>query len=149
MYAFNIRPFEQIIDTLYTEEKRLNMLIFLFSFIAVFLSLMGVFGLAVYECQYRRKEIALRKILGSTSREIMILFNKTYIRILTVSFLPAVPVASYSTRLWLENFAYKTPMHYWVYAISFLFILAITSLVVTLQCRHAANSNPVKSLKTE
>jgi putative ABC transport system permease protein len=116
---------------------------------AVFLSLTGVFGLVVYECEYRRKEIAFRKVLGSTSREIIILFNKTYIRILTVCFLLAVPVASYGTYRWLENFAYKTPMYYWVYGISFFFILTITSLTVTFQSWRAANSNPIKSLKSE
>lgn len=149
LFTFNVRLFNQVIGKLYDGEKQFNLLIILFGFIAVFLSITGVFGLVVYECEYRRKEIAIRKVLGSSLQEILLLFNTTYVRILTICFLISVPIAWYSVHLWLKNFAYKTPMHFWVYILSFLFILLITSLTVTFQSWRVANANPVDSIKAE
>lgn len=148
-YPFNVRFFDQVLNDLYGKEQRLSKLITLFSLIAVLISIVGVFGLVVFDSEYRKKEIGVRKVLGSTTGEIIVLFNKTYIRILCLCFLAAAPMAWYGISRWLENFAYKIPMYLWVYAAAFLLIMVITVLTVTFQNWRAANENPVHSIKNE
>lgn len=148
-YLYNVRFFDEVIQKLYENETRFSSLIILFSLIAVFISIVGVFGLVVFDSEYRRKEIGIRKVLGSTISEILVLFNKTYIRILCICFLLAAPVAWYAVEKWLENFAYKTPLAWWVFLLSFLLVSLITSCTVTFQSWRVANANPVDSIKTE
>lgn len=148
-YPFNVRFYDEVLNAAYAKEKNLSTLISLFSLIAVFISIVGVFGLVVFESQYRRKEIGIRKVMGSTVSQILMMFNKTYFRILVICFVLSAPVAYYAIYRWLENFAYKTPMYWWVFAVAFLAVSAITALTVTFQNWRAANENPVKSIKTE
>lgn len=148
-YPFNIRFFDQVLDNLYKKEGNLSALITLFGACAIFISIVGVFGLVVFDSEYRKKEIGVRKVLGSTTGEIIVMFNKTYLRILCVCFVLGAPVAGYGVHRWLENFAYKTPMHWWVYLLAFVIVSVITILTVTFQNWHAANENPVHSLKNE
>lgn len=148
-YPFNVRFFDSVLNALYTKEQRLSKLITIFSLLAVFISIVGVFGLVVFDSEYRRKEIGVRKVLGSTTAQIIILFNKTYIRILCICFVVAVPMAWYGISQWLKNFAYKIPMYMWVYILAFLLIGLITLLTVTFQNWRTANENPVHSIKSE
>lgn len=148
-HLYNIRFFDEVIQGMYEHETRLTSLIILFSLIAVCISIVGVFGLVVFESEYRRKEIGIRKVLGSTISQVLLLFNKTYIRILCLCFLFAAPMAWFAVEKWLENFAYKTPLSWWVFLLSFLLVSLITSSVVTFQSWRVANSNPVDSIKTE
>lgn len=148
-YPFNIRFFDEVLNRLYEKEQSLSALITLFSLIAIFISIVGVFGLVVFDSEYRKKEIGLRKVLGSTTNEILILFNKSYVKILVVCFVLAVPMAGYAIYEWLKNFAYKTPMYWWVYLIAFVVIFVITILTVTFQNWRSANENPVNSIKNE
>lgn len=148
-YPFNIRFFDEVLNNLYEKETRLGILITLFSLIAVFISIVGVFGLVVFDSQYRKKEIGVRKVMGSTTAAILVMFNRTYIKILAICFVLAAPVAYYVVYKWLENFAYKTPMYLWVFAVAFLLISLITILTVTFQNWKAANENPVDSIKSE
>lgn len=142
-YPFNVRFFDEVLNGLYEKERSLSSLITLFSLIAIFISVVGVFGLVVFDSEYRKKEIGIRKVLGSTTEEIIVMFNKTYIRILCVCFVLGAPIAGYVVHRWLENFAYKTPMYWWVYLIAFAIIAVITILTVTFQNWRAANENPV------
>ena len=148
-YPFDIRFFDEVMHKLYEKEVKVSSLITLFSLIAVFISIVGVFGLVVFESEYRRKEIGLRKVMGSSSKEILVMFNKIYFRILCICFIIAAPVAYYAIVKWLENFAYKTPLYWWVFAVSFIIIVVVTTFTVTFQNWKAANANPVESIKTE
>lgn len=148
-YPFYVRFFDEVLNNAYAKERSLSLLITLFSLIAVFISIVGVFGLVVFESQYRRKEIGLRKVMGSTTSQILVMFNKTYFRILLVCFVLAAPVAYFAIIRWLENFAYKTPVYAWVFLLAFLLVSMITILTVTFQNWRAANENPVDSIKTE
>lgn len=148
-YPFKVHFFDEAINSAYEKEINLTSLITLFSLIAIFISIVGVFGLVVFESEYRKKEIGLRKILGSTTREILILFNKTYVRILCLCFILAAPVAYYAVTHWLENFAYKTPLYWWVFLASFAIVSLVTMITVTFQNWRTANENPVDSIKTE
>jgi putative ABC transport system permease protein len=145
----SIIPFDESIENLYTKEIKLTKIISLFSLVAIIISLMGVFGIVVFENQYRRKEIALRKIHGSTATLILGMFNRKFIIILAVSAAIAVPVAYFGVTKWLSGFAYRTPVYWWVFAGGFLVVAFITLLTVTLQTFRTANENPVKALKSE
>lgn len=148
-YPFNVRFFDEVLNGLYEKELHLTSLITLFSLVAVFISIVGVFGLVVFDSEYRQKEIGIRKVLGSTTEQIIIMFNKTYFRILAICFVFAAPMAWYGVHRWLENFAYKTPMYLWVYIVAFLAVAIITVATVTFQNWRAANRNPVHSIKNE
>ena len=124
-------------------------MITLFSLIAVFISMVGVFGLVVFDSQYRRKEIGVRKVMGSSVSQILIMFNKTYVRILLICFVLAAPLTWYAIHAWLENFAYRTPIYWWVFILAFLLVSAVTIVTVTFQNWRAASENPVISIKTE
>jgi len=148
-YPFNVRIFDEVLNRLYEKEQSLSSLITLFSLIAIFISMVGVFGLVVFDSEYRRKEIGVRKVLGSSTEQILIMFNKTYIRILCLCFILAAPLAWYTVFNWLKNFAYKTPMYWWVYLFAFAVVSVVTICTVTFQNWRAANDNPVNSIKTE
>ncbi|RHJ90692.1 ABC transporter permease [Parabacteroides bouchesdurhonensis] len=148
-YPFNVRFFNEVLNSLYEKELNLSSLITLFSLIAIFISMVGVFGLVVFDSEYRKKEIGVRKVLGSTTGQIIVMFNKSYVRILIICFVLAAPIAGYSISRWLENFAYKVPMYWWVYAVAFVLISFITVVTVTFQNWRAANENPVNSIKNE
>lgn len=148
-YPFNVRFYDAVLNRLYEKEQNLSSLITLFSLMAVFISIVGVFGLVVFESEYRRKEIGVRKVLGSTTAEILIMFNKTYLRILLVCFVLAAPVAWYAVDRWLENFAYRTEIYGWVFVVAFFIVTIITVATVTFQNWRAANDNPVNSIKSE
>ena len=148
-YPFNVRFFDDVLNQLYEDEQRLTTLIALFSLLAVFISVVGVFGLVVFDSESRRKEIGIRKVLGSTTSEILLMFNKSYAYILVICFIIAAPLAWYAVDGWLQNFAYKIPIYWWVFPLAFVLVSVVTLLTVTYQNWHAANENPVNSIKNE
>jgi len=146
---FEISFFDEVLQRLYEKENALFTLISLFSLIAIFISISGVFGLVVFDSECRRKEIGIRKVFGSSTSGIIIMFNKVYFRILMISFVFAVPFAWLIVNRWLQNFAYKTPMYWWVYLLAFTVVGLITFCTVTFQNWRVANDNPVNSIKAE
>ena len=148
-FPFEISFYNTILNNLYQKEQTLGKLISLFGIMAILISIVGVFGLVLFETQYRRKEIGIRKINGATTGQILLMFNKTYIRIVSVCFIISIPIAWMGTQQWLENFAYKTPLHLWVFIVAFLIILSVTIGTVTFRNWQAANENPVNSVKSE
>ena len=148
-FPFEISFYNTILNNLYQKEQTLGKLISLFGIMAILISIVGVIGLVLFETQYRRKEIGIRKINGATTGQILLMFNKTYIRIVSVCFIISIPIAWMGTQQWLENFAYKTPLHLWVFIVAFLIILSVTIGTVTFRNWQAANENPVNSVKSE
>ena len=148
-FPFEISFYNTILNNLYQKEQTLGKLISIFGIMAILISIVGVFGLVLFETQYRRKEIGIRKINGATTGQILLIFNKTYIRIVSVCFIISIPIAWMGTQQWLENFAYKTPLHLWVFIVAFLIILSVTIGTVTFRNWQAANENPVNSVKSE
>lgn len=148
-FPFEISFYNTILNNLYQKEQTLGKLISLFGIMAILISIVGVFGLVLFETQYRRKEIGIRKINGATTGQILLMFNKTYIQIVSVCFIISIPIAWIGTQQWLENFAYKTPLHLWVFIVAFLIILSVTIGTVTFRNWQAANENPVNSVKSE
>jgi putative ABC transport system permease protein len=148
-YPFEVRFFDEVLQRLYEKETALSSLITLFSLLAIFISIVGVFGLVVFDSECRRKEIGIRKVLGASTIGIIVMFNKGYFKILAVCFVIAAPLAWYAVNRWLENFAYKTPMYWWVYLLAFVAVAIITAATVTFQNWRVANDDPVKSIKAE
>ena len=148
-YQFEVRFFDEVLQRLYEKEISLNSLISLFSMIAIFISIVGVFGLVVFDSECRRKEIGIRKVLGASTFGIIIMFNKIYLRILMICFVIAAPLAWYAVHRWLENFAFKTPMYWYVYLLAFFTVAIITACTVTFQNWRVANDDPVKAIKIE
>lgn len=148
-FPFKVGFFDDILQFTYEKECKITLLITLFSLVAIFISIVGVFGLVVFESQYRIREIGVRKVLGSSTQEILVMFNKVYFRILVICFALAAPLACLLVYNWLENFAYRTPMYWWVFLAAFFIVALITFMTVTFQNWRAANVNPVESLKNE
>ena len=148
-HDFNFRFMDEVLDANYRNELRFTKQILLFSLIAIAISLTGVFGLTMFESEYRRKEIGIRKIMGSSTKQILYMFNRRYILILTGCFIVAAPFGWWIGQHWLQGFAEKTPVTPWIFILSFLLVTLITMTTITVQSWKNANENPVNSIKTE
>ena len=151
---FSSEPFEvhfldDHMDQLYQQETNMAKLIGLFGLLVVLIAVMGVYGLIVFTTKQKAKEIAIRKVNGSSVREILLMLNRNVLSLLGVAFVIAVPVAYYFIQRWLENFAYKTPVHAWVFLLGGLVVLAITLATVSGQSYRSATANPTRALNKE
>ncbi len=136
-------------DQLYQKETNMAKLIGLFGLLVVLIAVMGVYGLIVFTTKQKAKEIAIRKVNGSSVREILLMLNRNVLSLLGVAFVIAVPVAYYFIQRWLENFAYQTPVHAWVFLLGGLVVLAITLATVSGQSYRSATANPTRALNKE
>ena len=141
--------FDENINWTYRKEESLSQLISLFTLVAIIISLMGVFGLVMFETQYRRREIALRRVNGATVRDILEMFCSRFVKIVVVCFVVAVPVSWAIVNSYLATFAHRCPMYWWVFALAFVAVLAVTIGVVVLRSWNAATADPADALKTE
>lgn len=144
-YQFMDDAFQQ----LYVAETRVSVLSRYFALLGILISCLGLFGLATYASEQRTKEIGVRKVNGGTIAEMMFLLNKDFVKWVAVAFLIATPVAWYAMHLWLQNYAYRTTLSWWIFAASGLIVLAIALFTVSWQSWRAANRNPVESLRYE
>ena len=149
MYPAEVQVYDTFFNKLYMQERRTTGLVTIFSLLAVVISLVGVFGLVLFETQYRRKEIGVRKVMGATVTEILNMFNRKFVWIVMVCFVIAAPFAWYAMHEWLTAFADRTPMHGWVFVLSLAIVMLLTLITVSVQSLRAATANPVDSLKAE
>ena len=140
---------DEVLERSYQQESLFTKQILLFSLLAILISIIGVFGLTMFESEYRRKEIGIRKVFGSSTREILQMFNKRYLYILIGCFVVAAPVGYLLGQHWLEGFAVRTAINPLLFLVSFLLVTLITMLTVTYQSWKNASENPVNSIKTE
>jgi len=148
-FPFKVEFYDSLFDQLYKKEENFRKMMTLFCFLAIVISIVGVFGMVIFETEYKRKEIGIRKVLGATIREVIIMLNESYTRIIIVCFALAVPVTYYGITQWLSNFVFKIPLYWWVFLASGFVVLIVTILIVSFQSWKAANINPVDSLKNE
>ena len=144
-----IRTFEEELGQEYAKERRLATVVGLFTLLSVVIALMGGFGIVLFETQHRRREVAVRKVMGATTGEILRLFNRHYIRLVVVSFVIAAPLSLWIVHRWLASFAYRTPIHWWVFAAAFAAVLLVTIGTVTFCSWRTADENPADSVKSE
>jgi putative ABC transport system permease protein len=139
---------DRIADYYKSEHNALNLFL-LFAAITIFLCVLGILGLSLSMNERRTKEIGLRKVNGAKVAEVIILLNKDFVKWISVAFLIAAPVSWFIMHKWLENFAYKTGLSWWIFILSGILALVIALLTVSLQSWRAATRNPVEALRYE
>ena len=145
-FEWEISTHSDIADVAYADEMKQLKLLVLVSIISLLIPLIGVFGLVLFETRAKRKEIGIRKVFGATTRGILVMFNMQYLRTLMVCFILAAPVAYTLYNRWIESFAYRTPMHWWLFAVAFLIVAIVVCLTVTVQSWRAAKERPVETI---
>ncbi len=141
--------YDSFYNQLYQKEARFSQIIFIFSCIAILIACLGIFGLATFLSETRIKEIGIRKVNGAKISEILTMLNKDFVKWVVIAFVIATPVAYYAMNKWLENFAYKTELSWWIFALAGLLALGIALLTVSWQSWKAATRNPVEALRYE
>ncbi len=147
--GFSYSYFEDELEQVYLAENRLSSLIFKFCFLAIVLAIMGIFGLATFASEYRMKEIGIRKVNGAKVTEVLAMLNRDFVKWVAIAFGIACPIAYYAMNKWLENFAYKTTLSWWIFALAGVLALGIALLTVSWQSWRAATRNPVEALRYE
>lgn len=133
----------------YTEDKNFGNAFFVFTVLAILIASMGLFGLTSYTVVQRKKEIGIRKVNGATITQILSLLNKDFVKWVVFAFVVAVPASWFVMYKWLESFAYKTTISWWIFALAGISAMAIALLTVSWQSYRAATSNPVEALRDE
>jgi putative ABC transport system permease protein len=133
----------------YKADQAFGRVFTLFTFLAIFIAAIGLFGLAVYSANQRTKEIGVRKVNGARDSEILIMLNRNFVKWVVLAFVIATPLAWFILTKWLENFAYQTSLSWWIFAFSGLISLTIAIITVTWQSWKAATKNPVEALRYE
>ncbi len=137
------------LEASYKEEKRTAGVILLFANFSIFVGCLGLFGLTVFSAEQRVKEIGIRKVLGAGLSSITGLLSKDFLQLVIIAITIAVPAAWYASSKWLENYAYRINIDWWVFAWVALLVMAIAFITISFQAIKAAMANPVKSLRTE
>ncbi len=146
---FNIQFLDQKFDAQYRAELKLGKIFTLFAMLAIFIACLGLFGLSAYTAEQRRKELGIRKVLGATSGNLMLVLVGNFTKLLIVSILIAVPLAWYAMTNWLNGFAYRISLGIGVFILGSLIALLIAWITVSFQSFKAARSNPSENLKYE
>ncbi|WP_332368538.1 ABC transporter permease [Spirosoma telluris] len=133
----------------YQSEQQYGQLFTVASALAIFIACLGLFGLAAFTTEQRTKEIGVRKVLGASVSSIVTLLSKDFLKLVFIAILIASPVAWYAMNRWLQDFAYKIDIEWWMFALAGLLAVGIALLTVSLQSVKAALMNPVKSLRSE
>ncbi len=133
----------------YSTEITLSRIINLFTIMAIFISCLGLFGLAAFSAEQRKKEIGVRKVLGASVTGIVQLLSKEFLKLVAISILIATPIAWWAMNKWLQSFVYRVTISWWMFALAGAIAVAIALITVSFQSIKAAVSNPVKSLRTE
>jgi putative ABC transport system permease protein len=141
--------FEDMVKAKYSDILVLRNLAIVLSILALLVSTFGILALSIFLIERRTKEIGIRKVNGAKISEILTLLNKDFIKWVTIAFIIATPVAYYAMHKWLENYAYKTDLSWWIFALAGLLALGIALLTVSWQSWRAATRNPVEALRYE
>jgi len=148
-YPLEYRFLDQQFDKLYQKDLRQQTILTVFAILAIFVACLGLFGLASFTATKRFKEIGVRKVLGSSVQSIVMLLSKDLLKPVLIATCIALPFGYYAMTKWLQNFAYKTPLSWWIFAVAALVTFAIAFITVSIKAIKAALANPVKSLRTE
>ena len=148
-YPVDIKFYDQVYSQLYQKEADQQQLITLSSLLAILISLVGVFGLVIFEAEQRRKEIGIRKVYGAYTRQILWMFGRSYLTLSVVSSVIATPIAWYIVSKWLEQFTERIAITPWIFILTCIVISLITLITITVQNYRTAISNPTDNLKAE
>jgi putative ABC transport system permease protein len=134
---------------LYDSEQKQGTLFTVFACIAIFIACMGLFGLSAFAIIQRIKEIGIRKVLGASAGNIVTLLSKDFLKLIAIAAVIAFPVAWYAMKHWLQDFAYRVDIAWWVFILAGSIAACIALLTISVQAIKAALANPIKSLRTE
>ncbi|WP_439697749.1 ABC transporter permease [Mucilaginibacter sp. AW1-7] len=149
VYPFEYTFLDQKFDTTYKTDIRQQTMLTIFSGLAIFIACLGLFGLASFTAVKRTKEIGVRKVLGSSVQSILILISKDLLKPVFLATVIAMPIGYYCMNKWLQTFAYKTPLHWWIFVLAAFITFIIAVLTISFQSLKAAMMNPVRSLRSE
>ncbi|QGY44672.1 FtsX-like permease family protein [Maribellus comscasis] len=148
-YPFKYQFYDQWFDSMYRSEERFAKTIGFFAILAIVISCIGILGLAIFSSERRIKEIGIRKVNGAKISEVITMLNKDFVKWVSIAFVVATPISWYAMNKWLESFAYKTGLSWWIFALAGLVALGIALLTVSWQSWRAATRNPVEALRYE
>ena len=147
--SFQYNFVDEKFASFYDEDRKFGKAFGFFTFLSIFIASIGLFGLTFYSCNLRIKEIGIRKVNGAKISEILTMLNKDFVKWVIVAFAIATPIAWYAMNKWLESFAYKTELSWWIFALAGVLALGIALLTVSWQSWRAATRNPVEALRYE
>ncbi|MEQ9443656.1 MAG: permease prefix domain 2-containing transporter [Cyclobacteriaceae bacterium] len=148
-YPFDYQFLDQEYAKLYQSEQVIAKLSNVFALLAIVVSCLGLLGLAIFSAEQRIKEIGIRKVLGASVSSIVTLFSKDFLQLVGISFMVAAPLSWFFSREWLQSFAYRIAIQWWIFAAAGLLVLLVALLTVSWQSIKAALANPVDSLRNE
>jgi len=148
-FMFESRFLDDKIESFYKQENQLAQLYKIFAAIAIFLSCLGLYGLASFMAVQRVKEVGIRKVLGASTAGIVYLFTREFVILIAIAFAIAAPIAWYYMHSWLQDYVYRISISWWLFAIGGLAAVVIALTTISFQAIKAARANPVKSLRTE
>lgn len=146
---FNVKFFEESLDTLYDNDKRLSQILNYFTALGIIIACLGLFGMASFVAEQRRKEIGLRKVLGASTKKIVFMQSREFVKLILAANIIAWPLSYFTMNKWLENFAYKTSVDINIFFIAGGVTLVISLCTVSYQTIKSAIANPIESLKNE
>jgi len=146
---FNFKFMDETIAKFYESEQKTAALLKWATALSILISCLGMLGLVIYTTNVRTKEIGVRKILGASVTNIVTILSKDFVKLVLLAFVIAAPVAWWAVYKWLQDYAYKTNMSWWIFAMCGLFMLFVALITLSVQTIRAAVANPVKSLRTE
>jgi putative ABC transport system permease protein len=148
-YPFNFLFLDESFYSLYQQEQKESRIFTIFAFISIFIACLGLFGLAAFSAEQRTKELGIRKVLGASVSGLAGLLSKDFVQLVLIANLIAWPIGYFAMNKWLQNFAYRIDMSWWVFALAGGLALVIALLTVSTQAIKAALANPVESLRYE
>ena len=148
-YLFEVEFYDEVMERVYESEIKQGKIISIFSLLAAALSLIGVFGQVLLDVQYRRRDLAVKKVYGAETPRLVLDGLKRYMVIGTISYIIAVPTAYYAVNRWLESFVEHNGMSAWTFILTFVMIMVLTIAVAGFQYWNSANADPAEALKTE
>lgn len=146
---FSYRFMDDAFDNMYRAEQRVGKISMTFSILAIFIACLGLFGLVTFMAEQRTKEIGVRKVLGASVPNLVAMLSKDFLKLVLIASLIAFPVAWWAMHTWLQDFAYRINIEWWVFVVAAIAAILIALITVSFQAIKAALANPVKSLRTE
>ncbi len=148
-FPVEVNFFDQAVENMYQSELQFRRTFSLFAGCAIVICCLGILAMSLFACQRRIKEIGIRKVNGAKISEILAMLNKDFVKWVAIAFVIACPLAWYAMKKWLQNYAYKTEMSWWIFALAGIIALGIALLTVSWQSWRAATRNPVEALRYE
>jgi putative ABC transport system permease protein len=148
-YPLEYTFLDERLTRLYSSDEKLGQVFSKFSFIALFITCIGLFGISILAIEHRTKEIGIRKVLGATVSNIVTMLSKDFLKLVLIAAVIAFPVAGWAMNKWLQDFAFRINLSLWLFLLPGLVVLVIALLTISFQSIKAALSNPVNSLRSE